>query len=142
MNFVWALVQVLVGAFILFTVARVTYSKLAPRFGWGWVLLVFVVALANMLLHRFLGNSINPPFFTAVLFGITLNGIAPASSDDGASSLSARRLFRQGIAAVVVATLLGWLSYAEVGTAPSNKRLQNDRQSASHFASLPLIGGV
>ena len=131
MEFVWALAQVLVGGFVLFTIARVAYGKLVPNVGWGWVVLVALLALSNMLLHRWFGSTINPPFFTAILFGVTLIGIAPDKSVVEGKVSEASRWFRRGIAAVAIGTVLGWFSYAEVGELSSNKRLQNDRQSAA-----------
>lgn len=116
MDFVWALAQVLVGGFLLFTIARIAYGRWVPQAGWGWVVLVGVLALGNMLLHRWFGSTINPPFFTAILFGLTLVGIAPDKSEGKASAAS--QWFRRGIVAVVVGTVLGWLSYAEIGTLP------------------------
>jgi hypothetical protein len=118
MNFVWGLAQVLIGSFVLFTIARIAYGRLVPHAGWGWVLLVGVLAIGNMLLHRWLGSTINPPFFTSVLFGITLIGIAPDKSVVEGKVSAGSQWYRRGIAAVVAGTVLGWLSYAEIGTLP------------------------
>jgi hypothetical protein len=116
MDLVFALLKVLAGGFLLFTVARVMYGRWVPRAGWGWVVLVGCLALANMLVHRWVGSTINPPFFTAVLFGTTLVGIAPDKSVVEGDVSSASQWYRRGVIAVVVGTALGWAAYVEIGT--------------------------
>ncbi|PJI98868.1 hypothetical protein CLU85_3704 [Acidovorax sp. 69] len=104
-----ALIEVVVGTFVLFTIARIAYTPLVTRSGWFWVALVAILAITNMLLHRFvIGSSINPPFFTAVFFGITLAGLTPKESATG------EPWHKRGIYGVVVGSLIGWASYAEV----------------------------
>lgn len=114
MSFVWGVVQVVLGAFVLFTLARVSYAAIVPRTGWGWLAVVFLLAVINMLAHRWLGNSINPPFFTALLFGMTLLGLAPDETVAEGTVSEGSRWFRRGAIAVAVGTVLGWLSYVEV----------------------------
>lgn len=114
MDFVYGALKVVAGGFILFTITRVAYARLVPRAGWVWIVLVTVLSVANMLLHRWLGSSINPPFFTAVLFGITLLGLAPDHTIAAGNVSEGSRWFRRGIIAVAVDTVLGWLSYIEV----------------------------
>lgn len=99
--------KVLVGVFVLFTLARVTYENLGQRSKLGWLVFVGSLALANMLLHRLLGSSINPPFFTALLFGVTIAGLTPKNSPT--MSIWSKR----AIYAIVLGTLIGWASYAE-----------------------------
>ncbi len=104
-----AIIEVLVGAFLFFTVARVTYAPLRRGSGWLWVVLLIVLAVANMLVHRFvLGSSINPPFFTAVLFSMTLAGLTPKEES------AVDHWHKRGIYGVVFGTVLGWASYAQV----------------------------
>lgn len=114
MDFLWGVLKVVVGAFLLFTIARVTYGRLAPRAGWIWVVLVGVLAISNMLIHRWLGSSINPPFFTAVFFAITLMGLAPDKTATESLAPEASRWFKRGAIAVAVGSLIGWLSYGSV----------------------------
>lgn len=114
MDFVWGVLKVIVGGFLLFTIARVAYGRLVPRSGWAWVALVGVLAIANMLVHRALGSSINPPFFTAVLFAITLLGLAPDDSVAEGTVSSVSRWHKRGVVAVAICTAIGWLSYASV----------------------------
>lgn len=102
----WA-IKVLIGTFTLFTVARVTYGSIGQRSGWAWVVLVGALAVANMIVHRLLGSTINPPFFTAVWFGITLVGLTPKDS------LTVATWYRRAIYAVVVGTIIGWYAYVE-----------------------------
>jgi hypothetical protein len=109
MEFIIGLIKVLVGAFVLFTVARLTYENIGQRSKWGWVAFVGGLALANMLLYRLLGSSINPPFFTALLFGVTIAGLTPKDSP----TMSV--WYKRAIYAIVLGTLIGWASYAEVG---------------------------
>lgn len=117
MEFFWGILEVIVGGFALFTIARVTYASLVPHAGWTWVALVVVLSVANMILHRLLGNSINPPFFTAVLFGVTLLGLAPDETVAEGTVSEGSRWFRRGALAVVGGTVLGWLSYIEISQA-------------------------
>lgn len=97
----------MVGAFVLFTVARITYEPLARRSGWAWVTFVAALAVANMLFHRLVGSSINPPFFTAVWLSILLAGLTPKS----ATAVSP--WYRRAIYGVVAGTIIGWFSYAD-----------------------------
>jgi hypothetical protein len=114
MDFVWAATEVIAGGFVLFTIARMAYVSLVPRAGWVWVSLIVVLSVANMLLHRWLGSSINPPFFTAVLFGVTLLGLAPDETVLEGKVSEGSHWFRRGAIAVVFGTVLGWLSYIEI----------------------------
>ena len=75
-----AILEVLAGAFVLFVIARGTYEPLVRRSGWLWVGLLFLLAVASMLIHRFMGNTINPPFYTALLFCMVLAGLSPKSA--------------------------------------------------------------
>lgn len=85
------------------------YAPLLSRSGWLWVTLSAALAVANMLIHRFvLDNSINPPFFTAVLFAMTLAGLTPKEAS------VVEQWHKRGIYGVVVGTLLGWASYAQM----------------------------
>ncbi len=115
MEFLLGVVKVIVGGFALFTVARVAYGSLVPRAGWAWVGLVAVLALCNMVLHRWWGSSINPPFFTAILFGVALSGLAPNKTVAESTASYDSRWLRRGRIALIVGTILGWLSYGEVG---------------------------
>ena len=119
MDLVWASTKVLIGAFTLFTVARIAYGKLVPHAGWGWVALLSALAIGNMLVHRWIGSTVNPPFFTAVLFCVTLVGIAPQSDAVAGEVSPTLRWFRRGIAAIAIGTVLGWFLYAEVVTMAS-----------------------
>lgn len=113
MNILIAVIEVVVGAFALFTVARLAYAPLLQRSGWLWVVLLTGLAIANMLVHRFLlGSSINPPFFTAFLFGITVAGLTPKEAP------ALEPWHKRGIYGVIVGTLVGWASYVEVVPAP------------------------
>ena len=88
--------------------ARVTYGTIGQRSGWAWVALVGALAVANMVVHHLLGSTINPPFFTAVLFGMTLSGHTPKDSP------SVAHWYKRAIYAIVVGTVIGWVSYGEV----------------------------
>jgi hypothetical protein len=114
MDFVLGALKVIVGGFLLFTVARVAYGRLVPRAGWVWVALVGVLAIGNMLVHRAIGSSINPPFFTAVLFAMTLMGLAPDNSVVEGTVSSGSRWYKRGAIAVAICTAIGWLAYASV----------------------------
>lgn len=70
------------------------------------------LALTNMLIYRLFGSSINPPFFTAVWFAITLLGLAPKESP------TVSLWYKRGFYAIVLGTIVGWASYAEVITLP------------------------
>ena len=83
---------------------------IGQRSGWAWVVLVGALAVANMVIHRLLGSTINPPFFTALWFGITLSGLTPKESPTVAP------WYKRAIYAVVVGTVIGWASYAEVAS--------------------------
>jgi hypothetical protein len=117
MDFGTALLEVLVGAFVMFTVSRATYGRWVPGRGWRWVLFVGALALGNMLLHRWLGSTINPPFFTAVLFAVTLVGLVQEQSVVEGEISAKSPWLRRGLFALVIGTALGWVSYVEVGTA-------------------------
>jgi hypothetical protein len=112
MEFIFAVVEILVGSFVLFTVAKVTYETLGQRSGMVWVGLVGALAIANMVIHRMIGSTINPPFFTAVLFGIALSGLTPKDS------VTVSPWLKRAAYAVAIGTIIGWTSFAEVGTAP------------------------
>lgn len=111
MPFVVGALKVILGAFLLFTIARTTYSVLVPRYGWRWVFLVATLALANMLFHRWLGSTINPPFFTAVFFGLTIVGIVPSNPAVGGPVTDSTRWPRRGLIALGIGTVVGWLFY-------------------------------
>ncbi len=109
MDFIYGVAKVLVGTFVLFTIARVSLNNLGSyHSGWPWVVFVGVLAVANMLLHRILGSSINPPFFTAVWFAITLAGLPPKESP------TVLPLHKRAIFAIVVGTVVGCASYVDV----------------------------
>jgi hypothetical protein len=108
MDFALGVAKVLLGTFILFTVARATYGTIGQRSGWAWVAVVGALAVANMVLHRMLGSTITQPFFTAVWFGILLSGLTPKESPTVA------HWYKRAIYAVVIGTVIGWASYAEV----------------------------
>jgi|GEM_PF-2335179 hypothetical protein len=120
MDLIWASVKVLAGAFTLFTIARMAYGRLVPYFGWVWVALLGALAIGNMLVHRWIGSTVNPPFFTALLLGVTLVGISPQSATVAGDISTVSLWFRRGIAAVAMGTVLGWFSYAELVTVASN----------------------
>ncbi len=108
MELMLASLKVLIGTFTLFTVARVSYASIGQHSGWAWVAFVGVLAIANMLVHRLLGSTINPPFFTALWFAMTLAGLTPKDSP------KVTTWFRRAIYAVAVGTLIGWFLYVEV----------------------------
>jgi len=108
MEFILGAAKVLVGAFILFTITKVSYAPLRKKSGWIWVALVAVLAILNMLVHHLIGSTINPPFYTAVFFAITLAGLTPRESPTVAT------WYRRAIYGVVVGTLIGWGFYVEV----------------------------
>lgn len=114
MDIVLGVLKVLVGGFILFTIARLAFGAMVPRSGWAWVVLVAAMAIGNMLLHRWMGSSINPPFFTAVLFAITLLGLGTDETTPQNATSDSSRWGRRGAIAVAVGTVLGWISYVEV----------------------------
>ena len=107
MDLLLGAIKVLAGAFVLFAVARTTYGSIGQRSGWGWVALVGALAVANMAAHRLLGSTINPPFFTAVLFGISLAGLTPQDS------LTVTTWYKRAIYSVIVGTVIGWFTYME-----------------------------
>jgi len=108
LDFIFGIIKVLIGAFALFSVARVTYKTIGQRSGWTWVALVGALAIANMLVHQLLASTITPPFFTAVLFSIVLAGLTPKESP------SVTLWNKRAIYAVIVGTVIGWASYVEV----------------------------
>lgn len=114
MTLVWFALKVIVGAFVLFTIARVAYGRLVPRAGWLWVTIVAGLAFTNMLVHRWLGSTINPPFYTSILFAITLIGLAPDNTVVEGEASHGSLWFRRGAIAVAVGTILGWLSFVSV----------------------------
>lgn len=107
MDFVIGIVKVLIGTFVFFTITRVTYEKTKENSKWGWIIFVGFIAVTNMLVHRFIGSSINPPFFTAVWTCITVVGLTPRESNEVSPWL------KRAIYAIIIGTLIGWLSYAE-----------------------------
>lgn len=112
MDFVWGPLKVIIGGFLLFTVARVSFERLVPKSGWVWVVFVAILALANMLVHRWIGSTINPPFYTSILFAITLMGLTPEKTIREGQSSENSRWLKRGTVAVVVGTAIGWLSFA------------------------------
>jgi uncharacterized membrane protein len=111
MEFILGAVKVLVGTFVLFAVAKISYAPLVKKSGWIWVAFVTVLAVLNMLVHRIIGSTINPPFYTAVWFAITLAGLTPRESPAVAP------WHRRAIYGVVVGTIIGWGFYVEVVSA-------------------------
>jgi hypothetical protein len=114
MDFVWGVLKIIVGGFLLFTIARVAYARMVPRAGWAWVALVSVLAIGNMLVQKWLGSSINPPFFTAVLFAMTLMGLAPDNTVTEGAVSEGSRWFKRGAIAVAIFTAVGWLAYGTI----------------------------
>jgi hypothetical protein len=111
-NLLIGIIEVLVGAFALFTIARIAYPRIGGHSKWGWVIFVGGLAVLNMLIHRVIGSSINPPFNTAVLFGVTIFGLAPRNQAEEAL------WFKRAIYAIAFGTILGWASYAEIVSKP------------------------
>ena len=108
MDLLLSIIKVLICAFVLFTVARLTYEPVGRHSRWSWVALIGLLAIGNMAAHRFVGSSINPPFFTAVLFGITIYGL---SSQDGSSESI---WHKRAVYAIAIGTIIGWSLYAEL----------------------------
>lgn len=108
MEFLIGVAKVLIGTFVLFTVARVTYGFIGQRSEWAWVVLVGTLAVANMVVHRLIGSTINPPFYTALWFGFCLAGLTPKESP------KVTTWYRRAIYSTVVGTIIGWLAYVEV----------------------------
>ncbi len=113
MTLVLGILKVLIGGFVLFTVARVTYARWVPYRGWLWVTFMGVLALGNMLVHRWIGSSINPPFFTAALFAVTLFGLAE-QTNSARSAGTGKLWIKRGLWSVVIFTTLGWISYGNL----------------------------
>ena len=111
MSFLLGFFKVFAASLVLFAIARLSLPNLVPRFGWLWVLLVGFLALSNMLLHRLLGSTVDPPFYTAVLFAIPMFGLSRAEP-------WSKPWPRRAVYAIVAGTILGWFSYAEVVTSP------------------------
>ena len=110
MDFVYGLVKVLVGAFVLFTVARIALTTIGTRSKWLWVGIVGLLALANMIIHRIIGSTINPPSFTAVFLALTLSGLSPKESKQ------LDPWIKRAIIAVATGSILGWTTYASVAS--------------------------
>ena len=111
MEFIWAIIQVVLGAFVLFFLAKAAYLFFGVTNPWSWITLVGGLALANMLIHRFLGGTISPPFYTAVLFGITLYGLDQQVE-------IAPKVTKRALYALAMSTVLGWLTFAELHQLP------------------------
>jgi len=112
MEFLIGLMKVLFGTFVLFTVARNTYESIGQESKWGWVAFVGALAVINMVFHRLVGSSIDPPFYTAILFCLTISGLTPKDSP------TVSLWYKRAIYAVILGTIIGWASYAEIGTLP------------------------
>lgn len=106
MDFIIGFIKVLVGTFVLFTLARIALAATDKR--WTWVATVGVLAVSNMVIHRLIGSTINPPFFTAVFLGVTLSGLSPKDSEQ------VDPWIKRAIFAVVIGTVIGWASYASL----------------------------
>ena len=59
---------------------------------------------------RVLVSTINPPFFTSVLFGISLGGLTPKDSP------TVTTWYRRAIYAVAIGTVIGWFTYMEAAS--------------------------
>lgn len=110
MDFIFGLFKVVAGTFVLFTLARIALAAIGTKSKWLWVAMVGALAVSNMLVHRVLGSTITPPFFTAVFLGVTLLGLAPKKSKQ------VDPWIKRAIYALVAGTILGWASYASVGS--------------------------
>lgn len=108
MDFVLATADVLVTSFVMFTLARVTLLIAGNRHGWVWVVLLFLIAIANMVIHRMLGTTINPPFYAALFFCLTLYGLDSPIPDEPFPWP------KRGIYAAILGTAAGWLSFAQI----------------------------
>lgn len=111
MQLVTAGVQVVVGSIVLFAIARFAFAKLLPSSGWLWVAVVGLLALSNMVVHRLIGSGVNPPFYTAVLFAIPVSGLTYTEA-------WSKPWPKRATYAVVIGTVLGWISYAELVYSP------------------------
>ena len=111
MGFVLDVAVVLVGAFILFTISNVGFRTLVPESGGVWLGLIFTLSVANMAVHKWLlSGQIDLPFYTALLFGMSLTGLY--ASDDQVSKTWCKR----AAYAVAFGSLLGWTFFAEIRT--------------------------
>lgn len=108
MEIVIGLLKVVAGTFILFTLARTALLSFGTRSRWAWVVFVGALAVTNMVVHRLMGSSINPPGFTAVFLGVTLLGLNPKDAE------KFDPLINRALIALAIGTGLGWLTYAEV----------------------------
>lgn len=108
MDFVFGVLQVVIGAFILFWIARSSISYALSGHERGWFVLLFISTLVMVLIHRYLSHGISVPFYTAILFWIVVSGMVP---EDGSPLPD---LLRKGRWSIVVGTLVGWVFYVEI----------------------------
>lgn len=110
MELIGFLLQVFFGAFAMFMIAHMAYMATVVMSDTqsikAWVATVIFLALLNMLIHRLLGSTINPPFFAALLFASALYG-QPTYS---------QKAKKWGLAALAAGTVLGWVTYIQSGS--------------------------
>lgn len=108
MDYLLSAGDILATTFLMFTLARYTMQLVGRNHGWIWVGSVFLLATLNMVMHRVLGTTVNPPFYAAIWFCVTLGGIDSPIQDEPFPWP------KRGIYAAILGTILGWLCFARV----------------------------
>lgn len=94
---------VLTIAYASFALARAT----CRRGRWPWVALLGALAALNWLVSGWLDRTVIVPVVAALLFLLSLTGLAPDDSVLGPTVSAQSRWFRRGLSAAVLGTVVG-----------------------------------
>ncbi len=98
---------VLTIAYASFALARAT----CRRGRWGWVAMLGVLAALNWLVSGWLDRAIFVPLIAALLFLLSLTGLAPDDSVLGPKVSAQSRWFNRGLSSAVLGTVVGAATY-------------------------------
>ncbi len=108
MSFVLAVVKVIIGAFLMFSLANKLLLVLATKKAIYWHIAVGVMAFLLMIGYSLIRHDINVPSFTVLLFGFTLAGLSTSKEPMPG-------ILKGAVIAVAIGGCLGWLTFAKIG---------------------------
>lgn len=105
------LVTSVILAWIAFVLLRWQLVQVAHGHGWRWVGLAGALGLAPWLLHHWLGGSIACPILAAMLYLVSLVGLAPDDSVLHSRASAASRWHQRGLASAALGSAGGLASW-------------------------------
>jgi len=112
-DFLKSAITTVLLAWSVFAVMRWQRPLIARGHGWSWVMLAGVLSSAQWAVNVALHNPVSCPIVVALLFLISMIGLAPDDSVLTSAATAQSLWFRRGVASTVAGTLGGmvvWLA--------------------------------